>query len=93
MALMNSAVKVEQQPRSHYIPGGLMAASVLYAKSHPENHRAGDPAVLALALKFGDVLAGECEAGVYTRRPDHHRDTSRNWDPLAWRGGAARSYN
>ncbi len=70
-----SALKVEQRPKSHYIPGALMVASVLYAKAHPDNPRAGDAAMLALALKLGDVLAAEGEAGVYTKRADHHRDT------------------
>ncbi len=70
-----SALKLEQRPKSHYVPGALMVASVLCAKAHPDNPRAGDPAVLALALKLGDLLAAESEAGIYTKRSDHHRDT------------------
>lgn len=70
-----SALKMEQRPKSHYVPGALMVASVLYAKAHPGNLRAGDPAVLALAVKLGDILAAESEAGIYTKRSDHHRDT------------------
>jgi hypothetical protein len=70
-----SALKVEQRPKSHYIPGALMVASVLYAKAHPDNPRAGDAATLALALELGDLLAAESEAGIYVKRTDHHRDT------------------
>jgi hypothetical protein len=70
-----AALKVEQRPKAHFVPGALMVATVLYAKAHPDNHRAGDPAVLALALKLGDILASESEAGIYTTRSDHHRDT------------------
>lgn len=70
-----SALKLEQRPKSHYLPGALMVASVLYAKAHPDNPRAGDPAVLTLALKLGDLLAAESAAGIYTQRSDHHRDT------------------
>lgn len=70
-----SALKLEQRTKSHSVPGALMVASVLYAKAHPDNPRAGDPAMLALALKLGDLLAAESESGVYTKRSDHHRDT------------------
>jgi hypothetical protein len=70
-----SALKLEQRPKAHYVPGALMVATVLYAKAHPENPRAGDPAMLGLALKLGDLLAAESESGIYTKRSDHHRDT------------------
>jgi hypothetical protein len=70
-----SALKIEQRPKSHFVPGALMVASVLYAKRHPDNRKAGDPAMLSLALKLGDILAAESEAGIYTKRSDHHRDT------------------
>lgn len=70
-----AAVAREAVPKSHHYPGALLVAAVLYAKAHPDNPRAGDAATLALACKLGDVLAEECEAGVYTRRGDHHRDT------------------
>lgn len=70
-----SALKLEQKPSPHYYPGALMVAAVLHAKAHPENPRAGDPDALALALKLGDILAAENQAGIYTARGDHHRDT------------------
>ena len=70
-----SALKVESRPKSHYFPGALMVASVLYAKAHQDNPRAGDPTMLALALKLGDLLAAESESGIYQKRADHHRDT------------------
>ncbi len=76
--LLNAAVAhvdFEQQHKSHYVPGALLTAAVLYAKPHRDNPRAGDSAVLELALKLGDVLAAESETGMYTKRADHHRDT------------------
>ncbi len=70
-----ASLKLEDKPRAHHYPGALLTAAVLYAKTHPDNPRAGDPAVLALALKLGDLLAAESEAGLYEKRADHHRDT------------------
>ncbi len=65
----------EARPRSHYYPGALLVAAVLYAKEHPANSRFGDPQALALAARLGDLLAAEQEAGIYLERGDHHRDT------------------
>jgi hypothetical protein len=70
-----ASIKPEEKPQSHYYPGALLAAAVLYAKAHPNNPRAGDAAMLDLASRIGDVLASESEAGTYTARGDHHRDT------------------
>jgi len=65
----------EARPQGHYYPGALMVATVLFAKQHAANARFGDPKMLALAIKLGDLLAAEHEAGIYRRRRDHHRDT------------------
>jgi hypothetical protein len=65
----------EARPRSHYYPGALLVAAVLHAKQHPANSRYGDPRMLELALKLGDLLAAEHQAGIYVKRSDHHRDT------------------
>ncbi len=70
-----AGLKLEEKPRAHYYPGALLTAAVLYAKAHPRNPRAGDPVVLELALKLGDLLAAESETGIYEKRADHHRDT------------------
>lgn len=86
-------VEPESRPRSHYYPGALLVATVLYAKRHPANRRAGDERLLALALGLGDLLAAEAERGIYVRRGDHHRDTYmwlEAWRLLAARLGTAR---
>ena len=43
--------------------GGVLAGAVLYTNPHPSNPSRGDRAQLALALKTGDALAVESEAG------------------------------
>jgi len=50
-------------------------AAVLFAKQHPANPRHRDARMLTLAMRLGDLLAGESETGSYTKRRDHHRDT------------------
>ncbi|MEK7405593.1 MAG: right-handed parallel beta-helix repeat-containing protein, partial [Acidobacteriota bacterium] len=65
----------EARPQNHYYPGALLVSAVLYAKKHPANPRHGQPRMLELALKLGDLLAAEHEAGIYVQRGDHHRDT------------------
>lgn len=60
---------------SHYHPGALLGAAVLYSQRHPSNPRRGDRRMLELALLLGDLLAAESETGKYTTRHDHHRDT------------------
>lgn len=65
----------EARVENHYYPGALLVSAVLYAKQHPDNRRYHAANLLALALKTGDLLAGESETGLYTKRADHHRDT------------------
>lgn len=66
-----ASIRMEEKPEPHVYPGALLTAAVAYAKIHPDNPRAGAPAVLDLALKIGDVLAAESAAGVYAKRRDH----------------------
>jgi hypothetical protein len=51
--------------------GGVLAGAVLYASPHPSNPCRGDRALLALAIKTGDLLAAESEAGRMTTWLNH----------------------
>ena len=62
---------------THY-PGVVLAAAVLYAKRHPENPSFGDKKKLALALKVGDLLAGEFEQGKFKELLNH------DWGTYMW---------
>jgi len=67
--------KLEATAPWKHFPSAVLVAAVLYAHRHPENRRYGDPAMLALALRVGDLLVSEQEKGRYNTRLDHHRDT------------------
>src|SRR5258708_2072764 len=66
---------IEAQPGWTHFRSAILAAPVLYTKPHPANPHRGDAKMLQLALKIGDLLAHEQEAGTYGTRLDHHRDT------------------
>lgn len=66
---------LEERPQRRHFPSAVLAAAVAYGKAHPTNPLHGDPATLALALRIGDLIAAACEAGTFTQRLDHHRDT------------------
>jgi hypothetical protein len=66
---------LEEGARRRHFPSAVLAAAVAYAKQHPSNLSYGDAAMLSLALRIGDVIADACEAGTFTQRLDHHRDT------------------
>jgi hypothetical protein len=66
---------LEAQPGWTHFPSAILAAAVVYTKAHPANSHHGDAKMLQLALKVGDLLANEQEAGTYGARLDHHRDT------------------
>jgi len=66
---------LEAQPGWTHFPSAILAAAVLYTKGHPANSHRGEAKMLQLALKIGDLLANEQEAGTYGTRLDHHRDT------------------
>ena len=59
--------------RWHHFSHVVLAAAVLYTRSHPSNPRYGDPKLLSLAIKVGDLLAQESEKG-QIEAEDHHRD-------------------
>jgi hypothetical protein len=69
-----ASITVDAKWQAHYFPGVLLISAVLYAKPHADNPRAGDARMLDLALRSGDVMASDSEAGTYTKRRDH-RDT------------------
>ena len=50
---------LESRPGWRHFPYAILAPAVLYWKRHPENRRFGDRAMLDLALRVGDLLAGE----------------------------------
>lgn len=51
--------------------GALLAGAVLYASAHPANSSRGDRSKLELALRAGDLLASESEAGRLARWLNH----------------------
>src|SRR5579864_306034 len=61
--------------RWHLFPHTILAAAVLYTAHDPSNHRYHDSKMLDLALKIGDLLAGEHEHGTYQQRLNSDRDT------------------
>jgi hypothetical protein len=61
-----------------HFPYAILAPAVLYAKQHPHNLRYHDPGMLALAIRIGDLLAGENERGTYEPRLDS------DWDTYMW---------
>jgi hypothetical protein len=69
---------LEAGPKERHFPGTVLAAAVLYAKEHPDNPSFGDKKKLALALRIGDLLAGENEKGTFQTRLDH------DWDLYMW---------
>jgi len=56
----------------------VLAPAVLYAKRDPANKDYRDPAMLALAIRIGDLLASENEKGTFTPRLDS------DWDTYTW---------
>lgn len=66
---------LEAQSGWTHFPSAILAAAVLYTKPHAANTHRGDRRMLDLALKIGDLLAREQQAGTYNTRLDHHRDT------------------
>src|SRR3989442_10039676 len=60
----NAGLKVlEAQAGWRHFPYAILAPAVLYAKQHPDNTHFKDPQMLALAIRIGDLLAGENEKG------------------------------
>ena len=61
-----------------HFPYAILAPAVLYAKQHPDNPRYQDPGMLDLAIRIGDLLAREDEAGTFEPRLDS------DWDTYIW---------
>jgi hypothetical protein len=61
-----------------HFPYAILAPAVLYAHKHPANPRYGDPKLLALAVRIGDLCAAESEKGTYQQRGDN------DWDSYMW---------
>jgi hypothetical protein len=66
---------IEAAPGWKHFPSALLAAATLYSQNHPANSRGGDPKLLELVRRIGDLLLREHARGRYTSRLDHHRDT------------------
>jgi hypothetical protein len=69
---------LERQPDWRHFGYAILAPAVLYAKQHPANRRYGDPALRALAIRIGDLLASEDEKGKFEPRLDS------DWDAYTW---------
>lgn len=69
---------LESQPGWRHFPYSILPPAVLYAKRHADNPRFGDPKMRDLAIRIGDLLASECEKGVYETRGDS------DWDDYMW---------
>ena len=69
---------LELKPGWRHFPYAILAPAVLYAKKNPANARYHDPKMLKLALRIGDLLAREDEAGRFEPRLDS------DWDTYMW---------
>jgi hypothetical protein len=69
---------LEVERRWRHFPYAILAPAVLYAKQHPDNRRYRDPKMLALAIRIGDLLAGEDEKGTFRPRLGSY------WDTYMW---------
>ncbi len=77
-AAQGGLAELEKEPRWRHFPYAILPPAVLYAKAHPANRRYHDPAMLALAVRIGDLLAAEDEKGVFEPRLDS------DWDAYMW---------
>ena len=62
-------------PNTSHHAAATLCAAVLHVRAHPDNPSFGDPAMLARAKEYGDLLAVENEAGRFQKRLDNHRNT------------------
>ena len=69
---------LESKPGWIHFPNAILMPAVLYTKKYPVNKRYGDTAMLNLALRIGDFLVKEQEAGNYSKRGDS------DWDTYMW---------
>lgn len=73
-----SLASLESKPGWIHFPNAILMPAVLYTKKHPANKRYGDSSLLHLALRIGDFLVKEQEAGNYSKRGDS------DWDTYMW---------
>lgn len=69
---------IEAQSGWLHFPYAILAPAVLCTKRHASNPRYGDPKMRDLAIRIGELLAGESEKGVYEPRGDS------DWDDYMW---------
>jgi hypothetical protein len=69
---------LEKTPGWKHFGYSILAPAVLYTRRHAANPRYHDPAILALAMRIGDLLASENERGKFTPRLDS------DWDTYIW---------
>jgi len=69
---------LESRQGWRHFPYAILAPAVLYAKEHRDNPRFHDPRMRALAIRIGDLLAGEDEKGTFEPRGDS------DWDTYMW---------
>lgn len=69
---------LESQPGWKHFPYAILAPAVLYTKHHPDNTQYRDPRMLSLAIRIGDLLAGEDDRGKFEPRLDS------DWDTYMW---------
>jgi hypothetical protein len=69
---------LENTPAWKHFGYAILAPAVLWAKRHASNPHYRDPAMLALALRIGDLLASENEKGKFKPRLDS------DWDTYTW---------
>ncbi len=74
---------LEAQPEWRHFPYAILAPAVLYAKRHPHNMRFGDPDMLALAIRIGDLLASENEKEFTSRASTAIGTRICGWKPIA----------
>jgi hypothetical protein len=69
---------LEARSEWKHFPYAILAPAVLYAQQQSGNRHYHDPKMLALAMRIGDLLAGEDEKGSYEPRLDS------DWDTYMW---------
>jgi hypothetical protein len=69
---------LESTPQWRHFGYSILASTVLYSMSHQANAHYRDPAMLALTVRIGDLLAAENEKGTFTPRLDS------DWDSYTW---------
>ncbi|HEU0142273.1 MAG TPA: hypothetical protein VFQ79_21305 [Bryobacteraceae bacterium] len=69
---------LEAESSWRHFPYAILAPAVLYSKQHRDNPRYRDKHMRDLAIRIGDMLAGESEKGTFEPRLDS------DWDTYMW---------